>query len=400
MSKILDLMEKRAKAWQAAKNYLDTKSKDGMLSAEDAEVYDRMETDVVNMGKEVARLKRQEDLDRELAMATSKPIVEKPQAPIDEDAPSGLASKQYAKAFWKVMRSKNPGHEVLNALTIGTDTEGGYLVPDEFEHTLVKALEENNIFRQLADVITTASGDKKIPVVASHGSASWLEEGASVPESNEVFGQVSIGAFKLGTMIKISDELLNDSAFNIESYIAEEFGRRVGTKEEEAFFVGDGTGKPTGIFDVASNAEVSVTANSATAITFDEAMDLYYSLRSPYRKKAVFVMNEATVKAFRKLKDGNGQYLWQPSLTAETPDTILNRPIYTSSYIPALAAGIKGIGFGDLSYYWVADRQGRSFHRLNELFAVNGQVGFMSTQRVDGKLVLPEAFKILQMKTA
>ena len=215
MSKILDLMEKRAKAWQTAKDFLDTKSKAGMLSAEDAETYDRMETDVVNMGKEVARLKRQEDLDRELALATSKPIVEKPQVPIDEDAPTGLASKQYAKAFWRAMRSKNPGHEVLNALTIGTDTEGGYLVPDEFEHTLVKALEENNIFRQLANVITTASGDKKIPVVASHGSASWLEEGASVPESNEVFGQVSIGAFKLGTMIKISDELLKQWTFTI-----------------------------------------------------------------------------------------------------------------------------------------------------------------------------------------
>ena len=109
-------------------------------------------------------------------------------------------------------------------------------------------------------------------------------------------------------------------------------------------------------------------------------------------------MNDATVKAIRKLKDGNGQYIWQPSLTAGTPDTILNRPVKTSSYVPTLGAGNKAIAFGDFSYYWVADRQGRSFQRLNELYAATGQIGFKATQRVDGKLVLGEAVKVLQMK--
>ena len=129
-------------------------------------------------------------------------------------------------------------------------------------------------------------------------------------------------------------------------------------------------------------------------------MDLFYSLKSPYRKNAIFTMNDATVKAIRKLKDGNGQYIWQPSLTAGTPDTILNRPVKTSAYIPTLAAGAKSIAFGDFKYYWVADRQGRSFQRLNELYAANGQVGFKATQRVDGKLILPEAIKVMQMKTS
>ncbi len=107
-------------------------------------------------------------------------------------------------------------------------------------------------------------------------------------------------------------------------------------------------------------------------------------------------MNDSTVKTIRKLKDGQGQYLWQPSLTAGTPDTILNRPVYTSAYVPALGAGAKTIAFGDFKYYWIADRQGHSFKRLNELFATTGQVGFMATQRVDGKLILPEAIKVLQ----
>ena len=134
-------------------------------------------------------------------------------------------------------------------------------------------------------------------------------------------------------MIKVSDELLNDSIFNIESYIATEFARRIGAKEEEAFLIGDGEGKPTGIFNATGGAELGITAGSATAITADEIIDLVYSLKAPYRKNASFIMNDATIKAIRKLKDGQGQYLWQPSLTAGTPDTLLNRPVYTLSLI-------------------------------------------------------------------
>ena len=141
-----------------------------------------------------------------------------------------------------------------------------------------------------------------------------------------------------------------------------------------------------------------MTAASATAITADEVIDLFYSLKSPYRRSAVFVMNDATVKTIRKLKDGNGQYLWQPSLTAGQPDTILNKPVKTSAYVPTIASTAKTIAFGDFGYYWVADRQGRSFQRLNELYAATGQVGFKATQRVDGKLILAEAIKVLQQK--
>jgi len=398
MSKILELREKRAKAWDAAKAFLDSKrGADGLLSAEDVAVYEKMEADVVNLGKEIDRLERQQALDAELNKPVNTPITGKPGQPNPENK-TGRASDEYKRAFWNAMRSKAAGYEVLNALQVGTDSEGGYLVPDEFEHTLVEALQEENIFRTMAKIIQTASGDRKIPVVASKGTASWVDEEGAIPESDDAFGQVSIGAYKLATMIKVSEELLNDSVFNLESYIAREFARRIGAKEEESFFIGDGTGKPTGIFNATGGAELGVTAASATAITVDEIMDLFYSLKSPYRKNAVFVMNDATVKAIRKLKDGNGQYLWQPSITAGQPDTILNRPVKTSAYVPAIAAGAKTIAFGDFSYYWVADRQGRSFQRLNELYAATGQVGFKATQRVDGKLILPEAIKVLQMK--
>jgi len=401
MNKILELREKRAKSWEAAKAFLDTKrGTDGIVSAEDTATYEKMEADVVALGKEIDRLEKQEALDRELSKPLNTPLTGKPIFQ-GVESKGGRASAEYQKAFWNAMRTRSgEGLDpvIKNALQIGTDTEGGYLVPDEFERTLIEALDEENIFRKLANVISTSSGDRKIPVVASKGTASWIDEEGAIPESDDSFGQVSIGAYKLGTMIKVSEELLNDSVFNLENYIAREFARRIGNKEEDAFFTGDGSGKPTGILAATGGAQIGVTAASATAITVDEILDLFYSLKSPYRNKSVFVMNDATIKAIRKLKDGQGQYIWQPSLQAGTPDTILNRPVYTSSYVPTIAASAKSVIFGDFGYYWVADRQGRVFKRLNELYAATGQVGFVATQRVDGKLILPEAIKVLQQK--
>lgn len=397
MNNILTLREKRAKLWDSAKAFLDSRrSETGLLSAEDTTTYEKMEADVVNLGKEIERLERQAVMDLELAKPTTAAITHRPSQQQDTEK-TGRASNEYKAAFWKAMKNKT-AFEVQNALQVGTDSEGGYLVPDEFERTLIEALQEENIFRQLATLITTSSGDRKIPVVASKGTASWVDEEGAIPESDDAFGQVSIGAYKLATMIKVSEELISDSVFNLEQYIAKEFGRRIGSKEEEAFFIGDGTGKPTGIFNATGGAGVGITAASATALTIDEIMDLFYSLKAPYRKNAAFVTNDTTVKVIRKLKDGNGQYLWQPSVTAGQPDTLLNRPLKTSAYVPSIAAAAKVVAFGDFGYYWVADRQGRSFQRLGELYAATGQVGFKATQRVDGKLILAEAIKVLQMK--
>lgn len=399
MSKVLELKEKRAKAWEAAKAFLDSKQgSNGLMSAEDAATYDKMEAEVVDLGKEIERLERQAVIDVELAKATSTPITNKPNTQPGGETKTGRATDEYKRAFWNSMRNKN-SYEIQNALSIGTDSEGGYLVPDEYEKKLVEALEDEVFFRSLATVIKTSSGDRKIPIVTSKGEAAWIDEGGQFPESDDSFGQTSIGAHKLATMIKVSDELLNDSVFNIEQYISKEFGRRIGTKEEEAFFIGDGTGKPIGVFNKTGGADIGVTA-ATTSITFDDVMDLYYSLRAPYRNKATWLLNDSTVKAIRKLKDGNGNYIWQPSVREGEPDRILNRPYRTSIYVPELAAGNRVMAFGDYSYYWIADRQGRSFKRLNELFATTGQVGFLASERVDGKLILSEAVKTLDVKAS
>ena len=396
---IVEMREKRAKLWNTMEGFLDTHRNDkGVLSAEDDATYAAMEKDLNDLTNEIRRMERRDAMEAELNKPTSKPLTAVPESTMQMDEKSGRASNEYRKNFWNMIRMKNPDRSILNALQVGTDSEGGYLVPDEFEKTLVAGLEETNIFRTLAHVIQTTSGDRKIPVIASHGSASWVDEEGAYTESDDAFSQVTIGAYKLGTMIKVSEELLNDSAFDIQSYLVSEFARRIGNKEEEAFISGDGTGKPVGILANTGGAQLGITAASATAITVDELISLYHSLAVPYRKNAVWLMNDSTVQFIRKLKDGNGQYLWQPSLVAGTPDTILGVPVKVSRYMPEIAAGVKSIAFGDFSYYWIADREGRSFRRLDELFAATGQVGFRGSQRVDGKLILPEAIKVLQQK--
>lgn len=392
MSKILDLRQKRANLWDETKKFLDNAKREGdVLSAEDAAKYEKMEADIVALGREIDILERQAELDKQLNAPVNTPVLGTPKT--NRDTKTGRASDEYKNAFWQTMQNKYT-YSVHDALQIGTDSEGGYLVPDEFENTLIDRLGEENFIRNLATIITSSNGDKKIPVVASHGAAVWIDEEGEYTEDDDVFATVTLGAHKLSSIIKVSEELLNDSAFNLETYIAQEFARRMSAAEELAFISGDGSSKPTGLI---TSGETGVTAASSIAITADEIIDLYHSLRTPYRKNAVFIANDSTIKAIRKLKDGTGQYLWQPGLQAGQPDTILNHPVYTSSCMPEIAGGNKVMLFGDLSYYWIADRQGRSFQRLNELFAKNGQVGFRVFQRVDGKLTLPEAVKTLQM---
>ena len=395
---INELRQKRAQKLAAARAFLESNRNDnGVLSAEDDAAYTCMENEITALGSEISRMERLEAMDAKLSLPVSAPITEKPEQFAKADARTGRASDEYKNAFWNVTRHKDRlTPEMRNALQAGTDSEGGYLVPDEFEKSLIAGLKLANVIRANAHVFTTSSGSHKIPVVASNGTAAWIEEEGAFTPSDDSFGQVQLDAHKVGTLIKVSEELLADSAFDLESYIRAEFVRRIGDKEEEAFLVGNGTNKPTGILNATGGGQVGVTAASATTITADELIDLYYSLKAPYRKNAVWVLNDSTMKIIRKLKDGSGQYLWQPALKDGEANTILGRPYFTSPYAPAVAAGAKSVLFGDLNYYWIGDREGITFRRLNELYAGNGQVGFLASKRLDGKTVLPEAIKVLQ----
>ena len=398
MSKIMELRNKRTALWEQTKAFLeDHRDENGLVAKDAVEQYDRMAADVRALGAEIERLENQAAFEAELKKPTSKPVVGSPSLEQVKKTPvSPMATDEYREAFWNMMRG-SIALDVRNALSIGEDTEGGYTVPDEFERKLIQGLEENNIFRQMAHVIKTASGTRKIPIANDVMEASWIDEGEEIPETNTKFAQTTLSAYKLGTMIKVSNELLNDSAFDIASYISGRFGVAMGNAEENAFINGDGDKKPTGLL-ADTCAELGVTAAAEGVVTFDEIFQLYYSLKAPYRRKASFLCNEAILLQMMTLKDGNGNYIWKPGLDTAKPDTILGRPIYTSTFMPLPAKGEKAICFGDYSYYWVADRSNRTFRRLNELYARTDQVGFLTTQRVDGKLILPEAVKYLKMK--
>lgn len=390
MNTILELREKRSKLWNNAKDFLDSKrNSDGLISSEDAAIYDKMEADVVNLGKEIDRLEKQSAIDMELSKAVGSPILEKPLA---KKIRTGRASDEYKKDFLNVLRGKP---QIYNVMQESIDADGGFLVPEEFENQIVTALEENNVIRSIAKTITTAA-ERKIPIAATHSVAQWTPENGAYAESNPTFGQKTIDAFKLTDLVKVSTELLQDSMFNLESYISSEFARAFGIAEEQAFCTGTGVGQPTGIF-TENGGEVGITLSSASNITCDNIIELVHSLKSPYRRNAVFLMNDSTVSMLRKLKDTNGAYLWQPSLQAGQPDRLLGYPLYTSPYVPTVKAAAMPIAFGDFSNYWIADRMGRSIQRLNELYAGNGQVGFIATERVDAKVILSEGIKLLQM---
>ena len=408
MSKIIELRNKRNTLWEQTKAFLEEhRDSNGLVAADAVEQYDKMAAGVKALGDEIKRLEDQMEMDAKLSAPTSAPVHADPKADTRKPA-RPTTTDAYNKAFWDMMRGNN-SMEVRDALSVGVNENGGFTVPDEFERQLIQGLEENNIFRTLAHTIHTNSGTRTIPIATDSGSASWIEEGAAIQESDMAFAQETLSAYKLGCMIKVSNELLNDSAFNIAAHIAQRFGVRFGNAEEDAFINGTGPSanpqttpsQPTGIL-TSLTASAGNTTEDAVTVHFDNIYKLYYSLKSPYRRKASFLCNETLLLQLMLLKDKNDNYIWKPGLEVGKPDTILGRPIYTSGYMPALTgeaadAGKKVLLFGDFSYYWIADRQSRTLKRLNELYAVTDQVGFIGTQRVDGKLILPEAMQVMAM---
>lgn len=390
---IMELREKRNKAWEAAKAFVETKrDKDGLLSAEDAASYAEMEQKIKDYGAEIERMEKMAAMDAQLSKPTSVPLTAKP---LNGDKPkSGRASDEYRAAMLNALRTNF--RQVSDVLSEGVDANGGYLVPEEYDNRLIDTLTEENIMRKLGHTITT-SGEHKINIAATKPAAAWIDEGGALTFGDATFAQINLDAHKLHVAVKVTEELLYDNAFGLESYIIEQFGKALSNAEEDAFLNGDGVGKPLGLFSD-KGGEVAVTAASATAITADEIINLVYSLKRPYRKNAKFIMNDQTIAALRKLKDNNGAYLWQPSLQAGEVDRLFGYEVYTSPYVPTIATGKPVIAFGDFSYYNIGDRGTRSFAELKELYAGNGMVGFVAKERVDGKLILPEAVQILKMK--
>lgn len=388
---ILELREKRNTSWNAAKAFLDAhRTEKGTLTAEDDATYNRMEQEINDLGKEISRLERQEKMDTELNKPMNTPLTSKPGMSNAKETKKGRASDAYKTAMLDAIRSNFK--RVSNVLQEGVDADGGFLVPDEYDHRLIDVLEEENIMRTLATNITT-SGEHKINIAATKPAASWIEEGGALSFGDATFDQIIMDSHKLHVAIKVTEELLYDNAFDLENHIITHFGKALANAEEDAFLNGDGAGKPLGIFAKTGGGTVANTLTSA--IKSDDVISLIYSLKRPYRKNASFIMNDKTLASLRKLKDNNGTYIWQPSYQLGEPDRVLGYAVQTSAYAPEDA-----VAFGDYKYYNIGDRGTRSFKQLNELFAGNGMIGYVAKERVDGKLILPETIQILKLHTA
>lgn len=294
----------------------------------------------------------------------------------------------YNKAFWNTMR----GQEAYPNVRDMADSTGSYPAPDEFIDRYTTALEKENLFRRIATVVKTTSTEGKIHAVTSTGTAAWVGENIAIPESADTVTQFALESYKLASLTRLKQSFVSDNKFDLEKYLKNEFARRFGREEENAFINGDGLDAPTGILHPTEGAQVGVTAAGTDAITYDEVIKLYFSLDKHYRKNAVWVMNDETALYLRTLKDTNGNYLWNHADT-----TILGKPVVYSPYMPGIESGENAIAFGDFSYYWVIERQPLTVKVLNERYSLEGQIGFAAFERLDAKLIIPESIKLLQL---
>ena len=315
-----------------------------------------------------------------------------PEKKAAKDAAAAKKAEAYNTAFWETMHTGM----AQNAMKEGSDGSGGYLVPDTFDENLTEQLAQENVLRKISQVFKT-SRRLRIPVAEDMDCAAWVPEGTPIPFMDVEIGEIIIDAYKLATSIKVSDELLEDSGFDLEEYIQKVFAKRIGEKEEEGFLKGTGGGMPLGLI---YQTPVGAVSEEIGDISIDDMIDLMYSLEEPYRTNAVWLVSDHAYQKIRKITNHNGVPLWQNHLEEGEPETLLGHPILVSAYLDSVAPGSKPVLFGDFSYYWIGERGKRVIKRLVECYANQDQVAFLTSERVDAKLVLPEAIKCLEVKAA
>jgi HK97 family phage major capsid protein len=392
----MTLIEKKQKLAALVK---DARAK---LDAGDMEAYNKMDTDIDKLDTEIKAEEKQQA--REDALKQIPEPAKGKAEPKDGSKPQKVtATAEYKNAFFRAVRGgmnslTGEDRKILtDIMSTGAESGGMLVMPEELENSVRALLAKHVVMRRLASTITMTA-DRKIVLASSYGAAGWIGENGAYPKVDDAYGTVTIGNHKLGKIIQVSEELIHDSEFDLTGLISTSFGRAFSEGEEDAYLNGDGTDKPKGVL---VDAQTGVTTAASTAITADELLDLFYSLKPAYRQSATFLMSDGAEKILRKLKNATtGDYMWQPGLTASQPNTLLGRPVAVSDYMPAVAAGAKAIAFGDFSQYIIKDTLGMQMQVLDQLYAENGQVGFKGNERTDGKLVVPEAVQLLVMKAA
>lgn len=345
------------------------KEKFNSISAE----MDKLDREVLVMKNEF-KLSLQEDL--------TMPSASK------EDIETPLATMDYRNAFDGYLAGDIAN--VKNEMVVGIDADGGYIVPESYQRTVLEKLNFLGRTRSISNVMSTSS-TLNIPIEGDAPTFTWIDEGGAYGETKSTFDNKQIGAYKLGGIIKVSEELLQDNMINFDAYMANQIAKGIDKAESPAFATGNGTGKPTGYAVTAPVGSNSTTA-AVAAVTADELINIYYDLKEEYRSRATWRMNDQTEKAIRKLKNSEGDYIYSPALMEAERPSLLGRPIVIDNSLPNMGTGNKFIVIGDFNYYSIADRGSMSIQRLNELYAGTGFVGFKVKKRVDAKVTLAEAF--------
>ena len=329
-----------------------------------------------------ARIERAEELQaEETKMAVLDNNAHKPAPMADEKPTDPINSKEYMAAFASVVSSRRNQVPVdaRAALTIGA-SESHFAVPEVYRKTMIAKLGAHNCLRQICNVITTTSTEN-IPVVTDNGAAGWVDELGTYPESDLTGERKVLGAHKLGRISKISEELLQDEAVNLETVLADAYAKSFGDAEETAMFSGNGVNKPNGL---ATQVTKSVEAAAVAAIAVDDLINLQHGVKRPYRAGGVWVMNDLTIAALRKLKNDKGEFIWQDGMREGEPDRLLGKPVFSTDSLAVPAASATSILFGDFKQgVDIGDRGTVYMQRLEELYAASGAIGFRMRARID-----------------
>ena len=297
-------------------------------------------------------------------------------------------TEDYRDSFMNYIRNKKPANEIMESVSTAA---GGYRLPAKSEASLKAALRHESVFRHLATVYEVRNCGHQMLAKQTNDVAVWTAEHNGVPlgDAMKDFTTYPMEAYKLGVFFMLRQDFLSDAQFNVEQFIIKRLALNFGKAENNAFLNGDGEGKPIGILNEKGGAEIGVTT---AAITYDDVIKLYFSAKPEYRKHGVWMMNDETAVVLRTLKDKDGNYLWNSN-----NDTILGKSVVYNEYMPSIGAGTKPIAFGDFSFYTIVVREGICIRSLTETLPSILDVGYLSYQFLDGKLIRPEAIKVLQM---
>ncbi|HHV12326.1 MAG TPA: phage major capsid protein [Clostridiales bacterium] len=298
---------------------------------------------------------------------------------------------EYDNHFWNAMRGNDASYAELSK---GRNIETGtYAMPNSTNNKYMAALEKESLFRNIGTVIKAYDNGYRIFTKDSTDLAQWVPEGDTIPiyDGIDDFTINTVDSWKLAAFVKMDEAFIRDAGFDIENHLINRFAKNFGRAEDNAFINGTGIQMPTGILNDTNGADVGITT---AEITYDDVIRLYFSIKPEYRRNAVWLMNDEAALALRTLKDSTGNYLWRNS-----DDTILGKRVIISEYMPNAESDSKPIAFGDFSYYWVIGRSPVSVKTLSEKFALHDQIGYLAFEFLDGKLIRPEAVKVIQINT-